>query len=43
MEALGDKRGDVLSKFANVKKLDDTVRSHDRIKAYLEKRPKSDI
>ena len=43
LEWFGDKKDAILSAYPKVKALDDEVRNHAKIKAYLEKRPKTDM
>lgn len=42
LEGLKDKKDAVLSKFANLKKLDDQIRNNARIAEWLKKRPETD-
>ena len=42
LEWFGDKKDAMLQAFPKVKALDDEIRNHPKVKAYLEKRPKTD-
>ena len=43
LDFMGDKKDSFLEQYPNVKQLYESVRSHEKLKAYLDARPNSDI